>query len=45
MLPASQERTVKLERWLEMQLREGRKWGAGAGWADAAVMSETGRRR
>lgn len=25
--------------------REGRKWGTGAGWTDAAVMSETGHRR
>ena len=25
--------------------REGRKWGAGAGWTDAAVMSEPGHRR
>lgn len=25
--------------------REGRKWGAGAGRTDAAVMSETGHRR
>lgn len=45
MSPVSQERTVRLGMWLGMEAEGGKEVGAGEGWADAAVMSETGPRR